>query len=80
MNANIETLKKVIGIPNFKKTDLLDIALTHPSYIYENNTLNRQQQDLQEQEYRRLAILGDSILNAIVIDYLYHNLTELFLP
>ena len=77
MNANIETLKKVIGIPNFKKTDLLDIALTHPSYIYENNTLNRQQQDLQEQEYRRLAILGDSILNAIVIDYLYHNFTGL---
>ena len=67
---SIETVKQVIGIPDFKKTELLEIALTHPSHIYENNNLNRQEQDLQERKYRRLALLGDSIFNAVVIDYL----------
>ena len=70
---SMETVKQAMGIPNFKKTELLEIALTHPSYIYENNNLNRQQQDLQERNYRRLALLGDSIFNAVVIDYLVND-------
>lgn len=74
MSINIEAVKGAIAIPDFKQTNILEIALTHPSYIYENHNLNRQQQDLQEREYRRLAILGDSILGAVVIDYLYHRL------
>ncbi|MEO8891525.1 MAG: ribonuclease III domain-containing protein [Coleofasciculaceae cyanobacterium] len=77
MSINIEAIKKVIGIPNFKQIDLLQVALTHPSYIYENRVLNRQQQDLQERKYRRLAILGDSILGAVVIDYLYDRFPDI---
>lgn len=73
MTIDIEAVKKAIAIPDFKQTKLLEIALTHSSYIYENPSLNRQQQDLQEREYRRLAILGDSILGAVVIDYLHQN-------
>ncbi|MFB2969203.1 ribonuclease III domain-containing protein [Aerosakkonema sp. BLCC-F183] len=71
MAINIEAVKKAIAIPDFNQTKLLEIALTHSSYIYDNPSLNRQQQDLQEREYRRLAILGDSILGAVVIDYLH---------
>jgi dsRNA-specific ribonuclease len=77
MSLNIEAIKKAIGIENFKQVDLLKIALTHSSYIYENRNLNRQKQDLQEREYRRLAILGDSILGAVVIDYLYNHFPNL---
>lgn len=77
MSLNIEAIKIVIGIPNFKQIDLLQIALTHPSYIYENSSLNRQQQEWQEREYRRLAILGDAILGAVVIDYLYERFPTL---
>lgn len=77
MSINIEAIKKVIGIPNFKQIDLLQVALTHPSYIYENNGLNRQKQEWQEREYRRLAILGDSIFGAVVIDYLYEHFPNL---
>lgn len=72
MNIDIETVQKKIGIPNFKRTDLLEIALTHPSRIYENYN-NRQQQDRQERDYRRLAILGDAILGTTIIDYLYQE-------
>ena len=72
MSINIETVQKAICIHNFKRTDLLEIALTHPSRIYENSK-NRQQQDKQERDYRRLAILGDTILGTTVIDYLYQE-------
>lgn len=77
MSLNIEVIKKVIGIPNFKQIDLLQIALNHPSYIYENRRLNRQQQELQAREYRRLALLGDAFFNAVVINYLYDRLPNL---
>lgn len=73
MAIDIYAVKKIIAIPDFKETKLLEIALTHSSYIYENPSLNRQQQDLQERDYRRLAILGDSILGAVVIDYLHEK-------
>lgn len=73
MTVNIQAVKKAIAIPDFHQTNLLEIALTHSSYIYENSSLNRQKQDLQEREYRRLAILGDSILGAVVIDYLHEK-------
>jgi dsRNA-specific ribonuclease len=71
--VDIEAVKKKIGIPDFKRTELLEIALTHPSRINENLALNRQQKDQQECEYRRLAILGDAMLGAVVIDYLHQQ-------
>ncbi len=77
MSVNIEAIQTAIGIANFNRRDLLQIALTHSSYIYENTSLNRQQQELQEREYRRLAILGDSILSTVVIAYLYDHFSNL---
>ncbi len=74
---NIEAVKKAISIPDFKQTQLLEIALTHPSRIYENSNLTTQQKDAQEREYRRLAILGDAILGAVVIDYLHQQYPDL---
>jgi len=64
MGVNLEAVKSAITLPNFQQTALLEIALTHPSYIYDDLNLNRQQQDQQELQYRRQAILGDSIFNA----------------
>ena len=77
MSLDIETVKKAIGIPKLTRTDLLEIALTHPSKIYENRNLNRQQQQLQECEYRRLAILGDAMFGAAVVDYLHQYFSKL---
>ena len=74
MNLNISAVTEAIGIPNFNRKELLDIALTHPSYINENTNLTTQQKKQQEIEYRRLALLGDAILGAIVTDYLYRRL------
>lgn len=73
MSIDIEAVKCAIAIPEFTRTDLLEIALTHPSKIHENDNLNRQQKDQQEREYRRLAILGDAMFNAAVVDYLHQH-------
>jgi dsRNA-specific ribonuclease len=70
MTIDLEAVRGAIALPDFPESELLEIALTHPSYIYENNQLNRQQKDLQELKYRRFALLGDSVFNSVVIDYL----------
>ena len=77
MSLDIETVKKAIGIPEFTRTDLLEIALTHPSKIYENCKLTQEQKALQEREYRRLAILGDAMFGAAVVDYLHQYFPKL---
>lgn len=77
MNIDIEAVKEQINIIDFKRVELLKIALTHPSYIYEITKSNRQQQEQQERNYRRLAHLGDALIGAIVTDYLYHYRSDL---
>ena len=50
------------GVPN----KLLTIALTHPSYLFENPQPGRENN-------QRLEFLGDAILDFIVAEYLYLN-------
>ncbi len=48
------------GLPN----KLLTVALTHPSYLFENPQIGRENN-------QRLEFLGDAILDFIVAEYLY---------
>ncbi|HEV2580778.1 MAG TPA: ribonuclease III [Ktedonobacteraceae bacterium] len=59
-----EAMEAALGV-HFHDTDLLKLALTHSSYIYETPGGT----DLQSNE--RLEFLGDAILNCICADYLY---------
>lgn len=76
MNIDFEAVKKEIGIYEFKRLDLLGAALTHLSILNEQKNLTQGQRNLKEREYRRLATLGDAIFNAVVVDYLYHELPD----
>lgn len=60
---DLQKLEKAIGY-KFHNTDLLKKALTHKSYAAEIG-------DMQYNE--RLEFLGDSILGASVVDFLYHK-------
>ncbi|TBR56628.1 hypothetical protein B4U84_28720 [Westiellopsis prolifica IICB1] len=71
----IQAFIKVINIPKFNEIKALEIALLHPSYVYESNA-DRQTKDLQEKAYRRLAHLGNAMIGAIVTDYLYERFPE----
>ena len=66
MINNIEMFEKNIGY-NFKDRSLLEKALTHTSYAYENKV----------ESYERLEYLGDSILEFISSKYLFENYKNL---
>lgn len=59
-------IKKLIKILDINMTDekLLDIALTHPSYNFEDGREN-------EPDYERLEFLGDSVLRLVISEYLF---------
>ncbi len=66
-----EALEEIIGI-HFSHPALLELALTHRSYIYEAAGEGKSSNE-------RLEFLGDSILAMISADFLYRvypNLTE----
>ncbi len=62
----ISRLERNIGY-EFKNKNLLQTALTHKSYSYENNV----------QSYEKLEFLGDSILEFITSEYIYKNFQNL---
>ena len=61
---NFEKLESLIGY-NFKDKKILNNALTHISFANENNV----------ESYERLEFLGDAIIEMVVSEYIYHNLT-----
>ena len=66
MSNGLEMFEKNIGY-NFKDKSLLEKALTHTSYAYENKV----------ESYERLEYLGDSILEFISSKYLFENYKNL---
>lgn len=52
-----------IGI-EIENLELLETALTHPTYSYENNSVTNNQ---------RLEFLGDSILSHVIVEYLFEK-------
>lgn len=62
MKQNYRTLEQTIGY-RFKQRQLLETALTHPSFRYENPDT--------DQDNQRLEYLGDAVLCLTVADFLY---------
>ncbi|MFA7561092.1 MAG: ribonuclease III [Candidatus Izemoplasmatales bacterium] len=65
MNKNLSDLEVLFNL-DFKNKKLLQRALTHSSFAYENNTLSNE----------RLEFVGDAVLDLIVGKYLYENIPE----
>lgn len=59
-------IEKEIGY-EFKNKTLIETALTHTSYAYEN----------KKQSNEKLEFLGDSILEFVSSEYIYHNYPSL---
>ena len=64
--ARKEELTGFLKKLNIEKTDveLLDVALTHPSFNFEKNKEN-------QPDYERLEFLGDSVVRLVVSEYLF---------
>ena len=63
-NYNLDRLQKKIGY-TFTSIELLEEALTHSSYI-DNNNLNQE----------RLEFLGDRVLGLVISEYLFINFNK----
>lgn len=63
----VDSLKQVLGVPDLD-ADLLQHALTHRSFAYENG---------QVPNNERLEFLGDSVLGLVVTDALFTNHPDL---
>ena len=64
MKPNYRKLESAIGY-RFKKSALLELAVTHPSYRYENPSTHDDNQ--------RLEYLGDAVLSLIAAEYLFKH-------
>jgi dsRNA-specific ribonuclease len=69
-NIKLPEAKQAIAIPDFNRDDLLRLALTDPSTLQPPAVLEQQRQTIVLQ-YRRLAFLGDRLLEAVLADYLF---------
>ncbi|MEA2069007.1 MAG: ribonuclease III [Verrucomicrobiota bacterium] len=67
MKANYRKLEQSIGY-RFKKKALLELAVTHPSFRYENKGA--------ADDNQRLEYLGDAVLSLISAEYLFNNNPE----
>ncbi|HEY9817626.1 MAG TPA: ribonuclease III domain-containing protein [Candidatus Obscuribacterales bacterium] len=69
---------RAIAFPDFHSDDLLEIALTDPCTLNEMD-FSKLEQEQREREYRRLAYLGDALIDSVLADFLYstgHDLTK----
>lgn len=67
MKPNYRKLEQAIGY-RFRKKALLELALTHPSFRYEDRST--------EDDNQRLEYLGDAVLSLISAEYLFKSNPE----
>jgi ribonuclease III len=69
-NIKLSEAKQAIAIPSFKRDDLLRIALTDLSTL-NHAGISSDEREKYTKQYRQLAILGDALFDAVLIDYLF---------
>lgn len=62
---NLEEFEEAVGI-TFRDKQLLNIALTHPTYVFEHR-------NIAPHHNQRLEFLGDSVLGVIVAEHLFKS-------
>lgn len=69
MSQNIGKLENILGY-KFKDTSLLERAVTHRSWAYEN-TADGDEEKVREQQNESLEFVGDSVLGLAIAEQLY---------
>jgi dsRNA-specific ribonuclease len=70
LDIDLAAAKRAIAIPDFKSDDLLWLALTDLSTL-QLPLVSKLEQQAIEIQYRRLAFLGDRLLDAVLADHLF---------
>ncbi len=69
LSVNRSAAKQAIGIPNFQHEQWLTLSLMDTATLNESSLTQSAQNNLKHQ-YRRLAYLGDALMDAVLADYL----------
>jgi ribonuclease III len=69
LDIKLSEAKLAIGIPTFKRDDLLRIALIDLSTLNQAG-ISPSERESYTKQYRRLAIFGDKLFDSVLIDYL----------
>jgi dsRNA-specific ribonuclease len=70
IDIKLQEAKRAIGITNFKRDDLLKIALTDLSDL-NHPEISEVERERSKRDYQRLAFLGDALFDAVLADYLF---------
>ena len=65
--SDLNKLEKILGL-EFRNKDLLQVSLTHRSYINENPNAGENNE--------RMEFLGDAVLELVITEYLYEKFRE----
>src|SRR3989344_6258977 len=65
--SDLNKLEKILGL-EFRNKDLLQVSLTHRSYINENPNAGENNE--------RMEFLGDAVLELVITEYLYEKFPE----
>ena len=76
LSIKLDEAKQIIAIPGFKRDDLLKIALAALSTLQLPHVLDHERQQI-ERDHRRLAFLGDRLLDAVLANYLFKTHSNL---
>jgi dsRNA-specific ribonuclease len=68
-DIKLQEAKQAIAISDFKRNDLLMIALTDPSDL-NHPKISKAERAHLESIYRRLAFFGDALFDSVLADYL----------
>jgi ribonuclease III len=70
LNIKLSQAKLAIGISTFKRDDLLRIALIDLSTLNQAG-ISQSERESYTKQHGRLAIIGDALFDAVLIDYLF---------
>jgi dsRNA-specific ribonuclease len=70
ITIKLQEAKQAIGIADFKRDDLLKIALIDLSDL-NHPEIPEVERERLKRDYRRLAFLGDALFDAVLADYLF---------
>jgi len=74
-DIDIEYLKHRLNLPPLQQHELIKLAVCHGSYINERYGQEPLKRETLQREIKRLAHIGDSIMNAAITDYFFHRLS-----
>lgn len=75
--VDIEQLKHELKLPLINDKQLIELALSDTTYLNHKNARNPDERDRLIRGHRRLAHLGDSIMNTAVVDYLFKTYPDI---